>query len=100
MMLELVLDNSLKQLAEEVVEPAETTSNGKMNSILLCICTLEPVHDDEKTIWLGGDEIRRDVIELYQRLASECGICMQVVMDSGSEMVSEKELGYERTENI
>ena len=97
MMLELVLDNSLKQLAEEVVEPAETTSNGKMNSILLYICTSQPVAERENSIWLGGEEIRRDVIEHYQELARECGIDMQVVMEDDSEILNEKELGWEKT---
>ena len=139
MMLELVLDNSMKQLSDAMVEPAETTSmnerhselvsestrtrhpefisesikemlkqdtgnndsprNGdirNLNGILLYICTQSPVKDSDKSVWLGGEEIRRDVIEHYQRLAENCGIDMQVVMDSGSEVLCEENLGYER----
>lgn len=80
LMLEMVLDNSLKQ---------------NPDSILLYICTLQPIGDDEKSVWLGGEEIRRDVISHYQTLAAECGIDMQVVFDSDSEMVREEELGWE-----
>lgn len=81
LMLEMVLDNSMKQ---------------NPDSILLYICTLQPVAENEKTIWLRGEEIRRDAISHYQTLAAECGIDMQVLFDSDSEMVSEEELGYEK----
>lgn len=84
LMLEMVLDNSLKQ---------------NPDSILLYICTLQPIGDDEKSVWLGGEEIRRDVISHYQTLAAECGIDMQVVFDSDSDMVREEELGWEEVNN-
>lgn len=80
-MLEMVLDNSVKQ---------------KPGSIFLYICTLQTVGESEESIWLGGEEIRKDVIEHYQELAAECGIDMQVIFDSDSEMVSEDELGWEK----
>lgn len=79
-MLEMVLDNSMKQ---------------NPDSILLYICTLQPVGEDEKSVWLGGEEIRRDVISHYQTLAAESGIDMQVIFDSDRELVSEEELGLE-----
>ena len=85
MMLEMVLDNSMKQ---------------KPEGILLYICTSQPVAERKNSIWLGGEEIRRDVIEHYQRIAAECGIDMQVVMDFDSETVSEDELGWEKVENV
>lgn len=130
LMLEMVLDNSIKRLADSVVEPDETASRNERhcerseaisrneredcfvadaprndgahnsNGIFLYICTRSPVKDSEKSIWLGGEEIRRDVILHYQALLEKCGIDMQFVMDFDSEMVSEDELGYERTENI
>lgn len=81
MMLEMVMDNSVRQ---------------KPDSILLYICTLQPVRDDEKSVWLGGEEIRRDVISHYQKLAAECGIDMQVIFDFDTEMVKEEKLGYEK----
>lgn len=79
-MLEMVLDNSMKQ---------------NPDSILLYLCTLQPVGDDENSLWLGGEEIKCDVISHYQTLAAECGIDMQVIFDSDRELVSEEELGWE-----
>ena len=81
LMLEMVLDNSLRQ---------------NPGSILLYICMLRPVGDNEKSIWLGGEEIRRDIVKHYQKLAAECEIDMQVVFDFGSEVLTEEELGYEK----
>ena len=126
LMLEMILDNSMKQLSDTVVEPAESASKNERhcerseaisrneredcfvadaprndgahnsNGILLYICTKSQVKESDKSVWLGGEEIRCDVIEHYQRLAKECGIDMQVVMDFDSETVSEDELGYEK----
>lgn len=69
------------------------------NSILLYICTKFPVKDSDKSVWLGGEEIRRDVILHYQSLAEKCGIDMQLVMDFDAEFVSEEKLGYEKVES-
>lgn len=80
-MLEAVLDNSLQQ---------------KPDNILLYICTQSPVKDSEKSIWLGGEEIRRDVITHYAALAEKTGVQMQVVLDWCRDFVSEEELGYEK----
>lgn len=108
LMLEMVLNNSVKQLADTMVEPAvtelhrsiENTSKARTNSILLYICTNFPVKDRDRSFWLGGEEIRRDVIEHYQTLINELGIDMQVVMDFDSEMVSEESMGWEKVENV
>ena len=67
------------------------------NSILLYICTKSPVKESDKSVWLGGEEIRRDVILHYQALAEKCGVDMQVVMDFDAELLSEDELGWEKT---
>lgn len=145
MMLEMVLDNSIKQLSNsshsELVSESTRTRHPEFisgsakemlsegakqhvqhdnnvnvkgyndslqvqhgdirnsNSILLYICTKSPVKDSDKSIWLGGEEIRRDVIRHYQRLAEKCGIDMQLVMDFDSEIVSEEKLGYEKVES-
>lgn len=80
-MLEMVLDNSLRQNPKQ---------------ILLYICTLSPVKDDEKSVWLCGEEIRRDVIEHYQTLAKKTGVDFQVVFDCCKDIASEEELGYEK----
>ena len=79
-MLELVLENSLKQ---------------NPDGIFLYVCTRTPVSDGGKSVWLGGDEIRRSVIEHYKTLSLELGVDFQVVLDWDSETVSEEELGYE-----
>ena len=80
MMLELVLDNSFKQNPKQ---------------ILLYICAQSPVKDSDKSLWLGGEEIRRNVIEHYKTLAAETGIDLQVVLDWCKDLASEEELGYE-----
>lgn len=85
MTLEILLDNSFNQ-------------NPK--SLYLYFCTLSPTKDDDFSFWLNGDEIRKEVIEYYQKLAKDLGIDMQVVMDSDSVMLSEDELGWERVENM
>ena len=64
-------------------------------SVLLYFCTQTPVADGEETIWLGGNEIRKDVIEYYAKLFAENEIDFQVIYDSDCEMVSEEKLGYE-----
>ncbi len=120
LMLETVLDNAMRQLtnvghseladfrcrphsdsesAKQTLNQVQGDGVCKSNSILLYICTLQPVGDGEKSIWLGGEEIRKDVILHYQELAKDCGIDMQVVMDWDSEMMSEEEAGWERVED-
>ena len=37
----------------------------KTEQILLYICTLSPVADEDKSVWLGGDEVRKSVIEAF-----------------------------------
>ncbi len=85
----------LKQVQHDGISKFQSDGFRKYNSIFLYICTLQPVEENEKSIWLGGEEIRRDVILHYQGLATECGIDMQVIFDSDSEMASEEELGWE-----
>lgn len=80
MTLEMLLDNSFNQ-------------NPK--SLYLYFCTFSPIKDDDFSFWLNGDEIRKEVIEYYQKLAKDLGIDMQVVMDFDAELVSEEELGWE-----
>lgn len=66
------------------------------DELLLYLCTLTPVSDKEESIWLGGEEIRRDVISYYQTLADKIGTKLQVVYDVCGELVDEAELGYEK----
>ena len=69
------------------------------NSILLYICTKSLVKESDKSVWLGGEEIRRDVILHYKALAEKCDVDMQVVFDADSEVVSEESMGYEKVES-
>lgn len=57
----------------------------KTEQILLYICTLMPVADTEKSVWLGGDEVRKTVIEAF----CEDGHA-QVIYDCGRELVREE----------
>lgn len=57
----------------------------KTEQILLYICTMSPVADKEKSVWLGEDEVRKSVIESF--CADGRG---QVVYDSCREMVREE----------
>ena len=59
----------------------------KTEQILLYICTLSPVSESEKSVWLGGEEVRKSVIEDF--FADGCG---QVIYDSCREMVREEEM--------
>ena len=59
----------------------------KTEQILLYICTLSPVSDDDESVWLGGEEVRKSVIEAF------CADwCVQVVYDTCREMVREEEM--------
>jgi len=59
----------------------------KTEQILLYICTLTPVADKEKSVWFGGDEVRKSVIESFCADGRS-----QVVYDSCREMVMEEEI--------
>ena len=58
----------------------------KTEQILLYVCTLSPVAESDKSVWLGGEEVRKSVIEAF------CADwCVQVVYDSCRELVREEE---------
>ena len=59
----------------------------KTEQILLCICTLSPVADEDESVWLGGEEVRKTVVEAA--CADGRG---QVVYDSCREFVSDEEM--------
>ena len=59
----------------------------KTEQILLYICTLSPVSDEDKSVWLGEDEIHKSVIETF--CADGRG---QVIYDCGREVVREEEM--------
>ena len=62
----------------------------KTEQILLYICTLSPTADDDESVWLGGEEVRKSVIGAF--CADGCG---QVVYDCGREMVREEAMEQE-----
>ncbi len=88
----------------------------KTERILLYICALSPVADEDEAVWLGGEEVRKSVIESVASTNSdtatsmpkktsrsvevepaetETGCCngVQVIYDCGGELVSEEEMG-------
>ena len=62
----------------------------KTEQIFLYICTLSPVTENENSVWLGGDEVRKSVIEDF--CSDGRG---QVVYDSCREMVGDEEIEQE-----
>ena len=88
---------------------------GGVNQILLYICTVSPAEDWERTVWLGGNEIRKVIFEKPASLAgflrgasapavSEStdfskqesgGFSVQVVYDSDREFVDGSEYYFD-----
>ena len=58
----------------------------KTEQILLYICTLSPVADSDKSVWLGGEEVRKSLIEAF--CADGRG---QVIYDSCREFAGDEE---------
>ena len=58
----------------------------KTEQILLYICTLSPVADSDKSVWLGGEKVRKSVIEAF----CEDGHA-QVIYDSCREFAGDEE---------
>ena len=88
---ELLLEYGLNNIFSENAE-------GDVSEILLYICTEKAISESDESVWLGGEEIRREVIAYYENLSKKCGIKFQVIFDSDSEFVSEESLGWERIE--
>ncbi len=59
----------------------------KTEQIFLYICTLSPVADDDESVWLGGEEVRKSVIEAFCANG-----CVQVIYDFCGELVGEEEM--------
>ena len=57
----------------------------KTEQIFLYMCTLSPVADEDKSVWLGENEVRKSVIEAF--CADGCG---QVIYDCGREFESDE----------
>ena len=56
----------------------------KAEQILLYICTLTPVADEDKSVWLGG----------YEAFCSD--VCAQVIYDCGRKLERNEEIGLEK----
>ena len=69
----------------------ERLKTDKTEQILLYICTLSPVLESEKSVWLGGEEIRKSVIEDFAAADSDNEIDLQVVYDADREFVSDED---------
>ena len=59
----------------------------KTERIFLYICTLSPVADEDESVWLGGEEVRKSVMEAFCANG-----CVQVIYDCDRELVSEEEV--------
>lgn len=63
----------------------------KAEQILLYICTLTPVADEDKSVWLSGYEVRRSLIEAF------CSdVCAQVIYDCGRKLERNEEIELEK----
>ena len=69
----------------------ERLKSQKTDYILLYICTESAFSAGEKSVWLGGEEIRRSLVE--SALADGSG---QVVFDSCREMVRDEKVEWEK----
>ncbi len=69
----------------------------KTTKIFLYVCTLSPVADKDKSVWLGGEEVQKSVIE---NCRNSDEIDLQVVYNFDRELVSDKEDLTSSGENI
>ena len=64
------------------------------DSVLIYICTQKPVEDSDESIWLGGEEIRKDHISFFE--SNRGNTSVQVIYDSCCDFISDESLGYEK----
>lgn len=63
----------------------------KAEQIFLYICTMSPVAEEDKSVWLGGYEVRKSLIKAF--CADGRG---QVIYDCGRELERNEEIGREK----
>lgn len=63
----------------------------KAEQFLLYICTLTPVADEDKSVWLGGYEVRKSLIKAF--CADGRG---QVIYDCGRKLERNEEIELEK----
>ncbi len=77
------------------IQKSESLQNGLQENakikILLYICTLSPVADEDKSVWLGGEEIRKSVIEEFCEFCRSSGNNVQVIYDCDRDFVPDEE---------
>ena len=76
-----------------------------LGHLLIYVCTQTPVADSERTVWLGGNEIQKRILEQPASLAgfvradgaddSDAGFEVQVVYDSGRDLISDGDWSYD-----
>ena len=59
----------------------------KTEQILLYICTLSPVADEDRSVWLGGEEVRKSVASA----GSAAGNSIQVIYDVCRDFIPDDE---------
>ena len=62
----------------------------KTEQILLYICTLSPVADEDKSVWLGGEEVRKSVIESVASTGSASENSIQVIYDTCRDFIPDE----------
>ncbi len=70
----------------------------KTAKIFLYVCTLSPVADKDKSVWLGGEEIRKSVFENCRNSGEKSTgdkLDIQVIYDSDREFVADEVLEEE-----
>lgn len=63
----------------------------KAEQILLYICTLTPVAEEDKSVWLGGYEVRKSLIKAFCADGRA-----QVIYDCGRKLERNEEIGLEK----
>lgn len=58
----------------------------KTERIFLYICTLSPVADEDESVWLGGEEVRKSVMEAFCANG-----CVQVIYDICRDFIADEE---------
>ena len=76
-----------------------------LGHLLIYVCTETPVEDSERTVWLGGNEIQKRILEHPASLAgfvradgaddSDAEFEVQVVYDSGRDLISDEDWSYD-----
>ena len=64
------------------------------DNVLIYICTQKPVQECDESIWLGGEEIRKEHISFFESNRGTTSV--QVIYASCCDFISDESLGYEK----